>query len=203
MKKASVLFLAMAALAVTACSPAEEGEKEEEVVEVNYTLDVANSSLKWEVPNEHQGTVNISEGSLSMKGEELTSGSFKIDMTTIKSTDLEEPLAGVLAGHIMGTMPDENHPVDMFFNIPEFPTVGVTLGSYNDGKLGLTLDILGQELKQDVEVSLSADDKGASLKGDFKLDLSSLGMPGLQPDPETGEGIDPEVLFQLDVKLNK
>ncbi len=137
-----------------------------------------------------------------MEGSELTSGSFTIDMNTIKSTDLEEPKAGYLAAHLMGTAPDEKHPVDMFFNTPKFPTVTVTLGEYKVGKLGLTINILGKELKQDVAVKLMNDDNGASIKGDFALDMNSLEIPGLQPGPD-GSQINPSIDFKLNVKLNK
>ncbi|NRA13359.1 MAG: hypothetical protein HRT57_15545, partial [Crocinitomicaceae bacterium] len=89
------------------------------------------------------------------------------------------------------------------FNTPAFPTVGVTLGDYSDGTLELTLDILGQTLKQTVGAKVSADDNGASIKGSFELDLSSLGIMLLMPDPETGEGISPSVKFDLNVALTK
>ena len=204
MKKLGFLFIAAVALTAVSCSgETEENEGQEAKVEtVTYTLDAANSTLAWD--NEpHSGLVSISEGSMTMEDGMLTSGSFKIDMNTITSTDLEEPKATYLAGHLMGTMPDEDHPVNLAFNAPAFPYVGVTLGKYSDGNLELTLDILGQELKQTVAAKVSADDNGASIKGSFELDLTSLGIMLLQPDPETGEGISPSIKFELNAALTK
>lgn len=204
MKKIRIALFASLAVIATSCSTTET---EQEIVEpTTYSLDKEASSLEWAAnmgPDYgHTGTVEISEGTIEMEGSELTSGSFTIDMNTIKSTDLEEPKAGYLAAHLMGTAPDEKHPVDMFFNTPKFPTVTVTLGEYKGGKLGLTINILGKELKQDVAVKLMNDDNGASIKGDFALDMNSLEIPGLQPGSD-GSQINPSIDFKLNVKLNK
>lgn len=206
MKKANVLFLALASVAIVGCSETTETE-EPKVEQVTYTLDEANSSLEWKAgmgPEYfHVGTVKITEGNLVMAGDELVEGSFTIDMNTIESTDLDSVKKTYLAGHLTGTMPDENHPVDMFFNTPKYPTVKVTLGDYKDGKLGLTLNIIGKELKTTVPVVVKADENGASLKGKFSIDFSSLGMPGLQPNPEDGSAINPEFEFNLNAVLTK
>ena len=196
------MITAVALTAVSCSAEAEESEEEGKVEAVTYTLDTANSTLNWNHA-EHQGTVLISEGLLTMEGAKITSGTFKIDMSTIASTDLAEPKATYLAGHLTGTMPDEKHPVNLAFNTPAFPNVVVTLGKYSDGNLQLTLDILGQELKKTVAATIMAKDKGASIKSSFELDLSSLGIMLLMPDPETGEAISPSVKFDLNVALTK
>ncbi len=204
MKKIRFLMIATVALTAVSCSTeADENEEEKEKVEaVTYTLDASKSTLTW-AHAEHQGTVSISEGSMTMEGKKLSSGSFKIDMNSIASTDLAEPKATYLAGHLTGTMPDEEHPVNLAFNAPAFPNVGVTLGDYSDGNLELTLDILGQELKKTVPAKISVNENGASIKSSFELDLSSLGIMLLMPDPETGEGISPMVKFELHAALTK
>lgn len=204
MKKLGIVLFASLAVIATSCSSTET---EQDVVETTtYTLDKEATTLEWAAnmgPDYgHKGFVEITEGSLEMEGESLKSGSFTIDMNTIKSTDLEEPKATYLASHLKGTAPDEQHPVDMFFNTPKFPTVGVTLGEYKNGKLGLTLSILGQELKQDVAVKIKNDEKGASIKGDFAIDFNSLEILGLQPQ-EDGSQINPAIDFKLNVKLKK
>lgn len=205
MKKIGILLFASLAVITTSCSSTTETE--ETVVETTtYNLDKENSTLGWAAnmgPDYgHKGFVDITEGSIEMEGETLKSGSFTIDMNTIKSTDLEEPKAGILASHLKGTAPDEDHPADLFFNTPKFPTVKVTLGEYKDGKLGLTLDIVGKKLTQEVPVKLTHDENGASIKGDFALDMNSLEIPGLQPGPD-GSQINPEIDFQLNVALKK
>jgi len=208
MKKLGTFFIASVALIAVSCSSAEDAQEEVVAVEaITYSIDTTNSSLAWAAnmgPDYgHEGLVDITEGSIVMEGEALTSGSFTIDMNTIRSTDLEEPKATYLAAHLMGTAPDEDHPADLFFNTLAFPSVSVTLGDYTDGKLGLTLTILGKELEQDVAVELTSDENGASIIGDFALDLNSLEIPGLQPNPEDGSQINPAIDFKLNVALTK
>lgn len=203
MKKINLFLFAALGLAAVSCS----GTAEETVETSKYTLDKKASSLEWAASMSpeygHTGTVNITEGTIEMEGDVLKTGTFTIDMNTIKSTDLEEPKAGYLNAHLMGTAPDEDHPVDLFFNTPKYPTVTVTLGEYKKGKLTLTLDILDKKLTQEVAVKLTSDDKGASIKGDFALDFASLNIPGLQPNPEDGSGINPAIDFKLNVVLKK
>jgi len=204
MKKIGIILFASLAVIATSCSTTAT----EEVVETTtYNLDKANSSLGWAANMSpeygHTGFVDITEGTIEMEGDVLKSGSFTIDMNTIVSTDLEEPKASALASHLKGTAPDEMHPVDLFFNTPKYPTVKVTLGEYNNSKLELTLDILGKKLTQEVAVKLTTNEKGASLKGDFALDLNSLEIPGLQPNPEDGSQINPAIDFKLNVALKK
>lgn len=207
MKKIGILFMAATALTVASCSSSDEATEDEVKVEaVTYKLDAANSSITWKgqmsADYGHSGTVQMSEGSITMEGEELTSGSFTVDMNTIDDTSLEAPKSDYLSGHLMGTMVDEDHPVDLFFNVPKFPNVEVTLGDYKDGNLAIKLNILGQSLEQNVAVTLSADDNGASIKGSFSLDLESLGIPGFQAN-EDGSQISPTIEFDLNVAMTK
>ncbi|HCS21656.1 MAG TPA: hypothetical protein DIW47_14045 [Bacteroidetes bacterium] len=61
---------------------------------VTYAIDPAQSSVKWfgekKITGSHNGTVQLTNGSLSFEGENLTAGNFTIDMTTIKDLDLPE-----------------------------------------------------------------------------------------------------------------
>lgn len=212
MKTIGTLFMASAALLAVSCSSPETAEDNTQVVEATtYSINSEASSLIWAAnmgpEYGHNGSVTITEGTMTMEGDELKSGAFTIDMNTIKNIDLveagEEGKATYLEGHLTGNIVDEDHPVDLFFNTPQFPTAQVTLGEYKDGKLNLTLSILGKEITQDVAVALSHDENGASIKGDFTLDLTSLEVPGLQPDPEDGSQINPVIDFKLNAVLVK
>ena len=207
MKKFGILLMAAGALSFTSCTETVTTEEENVEVEVlTYSLDTENSTLAWTgtmTPEYfHTGTVNFKSGSITMEGESLTEGSFVMDMTSIKNTDLEDKgKAQYLQGHLTGTIVDEDHPVDMFFNTEKYPTVEVKLGEYKDGKLTTTLMILGSELTQDIAVTLSADDNGASIKGKFSMDFSSLAIPGLAQMEEGS--ISPIIEFDLNVMLTK
>ena len=174
---------------------------------VVYTLNAESSSLNWKGMMSpeyfHVGTVTLSEGSLTTEDGTIKEGSFTVDMTSIRNTDLEEPKSGYLEGHLKGTIVDENNPVNSFFNTPEFPTVTVTVGNYEEGNLETTLNILGKELTQSVPVSFKPSEEGAIIEGAFSMDFTSLQIPGLQPNPETGESISPNIEFELKLVLRK
>lgn len=208
MKKSGILFLAAAAFTVASCSSeaTTEGEEEVKVEEVTYKLDQANSSISWKggmsADYFHAGTVQFSEGSITMAGEELKSGSFTVDMNSIDDTSLEAPKSDYLSAHLMGTMPDEDHPVNMFFNTPEFPNATVTLGDYKDGSLAITLTVVGISITQNVDATISANDAGASIKGSFSLDLASLNAPGFQTQAD-GSAISSLIEFDVEAILKK
>lgn len=208
MKNKGLLLMAAVAISAASCSTDATVEENVEVEAVTYTLDKENSSLAWHGEKNadygHDGTVMFSEGSMTMTGEELTSGSFVVDMSTIANTDIEEAeKAEGLVRHLKGLDDNDYHKPEDFFNIPLFPEVKVELGDYSDGVLAITLDIMGKTLTQDVAVELSANDEGASIKGKFDLDLKSLEIPGFQVDPESGEGISPVIAFDLNLALTK
>ncbi len=198
-----------ATVLLAACTAETEVTEDQDVAPevVAYTLDAENSSIEWKGMMSpeyfHVGTIMASEGSIEMTDGEFSGGSMTIDMTSIKNTDLEEEKGTYLVGHLQGTMPDEDHPVDMFFNTPAHPEATVTLGEYNDGKLSVTFNVVGKEFTQDVDVAMKSDDNGASIGGNFSVDMSSLMLPGLQPNPETGEGINPSVEFTIDLAFKK
>lgn len=68
-----------------------------------YNVDPNASVIAWtgyKVTGKHTGTVKVKSGNLLMDNGKLTGGSFEIDMTTIKCTDLEGEYADKLVGHL-------------------------------------------------------------------------------------------------------
>jgi clan AA aspartic protease (TIGR02281 family) len=56
-------------------------------------INVTNSKIYWigrKVSGQHQGTLELSDGTLIFKGKKLTGGTFTVDMTTIVVTDLRQ-----------------------------------------------------------------------------------------------------------------
>lgn len=215
MKKASVLFLAATALFVASCTSSDdttttdEESGKEEVQEVTYSLDAGSASLEWhgEMNPEygHDGTVAITEGSVTMMGEDLKTGSFKIDMNSITVTDesMEDDKKGYLAAHLKGTAPDEDHPQNMFWDTPNYPAATVTLNSFEDGQLDMTMNVIGKEVNKTVPATIKMDGDKMMIMGDFSIDFSDMGIPGFMTNPDTGEGISPNVDFSLNLTLSK
>lgn len=57
----------------------------------DLNVDLAKSSLKWtgkKIGGAHNGQISLKEGSMKIAENQITSGTFVIDMTTITCTDL-------------------------------------------------------------------------------------------------------------------
>lgn len=81
-----------------------------------YNVDTNSSVIVWtgyKVTGKHTGTVKIKNGNLTLDNGVLTGGSFDIDMTSIKDTDLEGEWAEKLVGHLKS---------DDFFGVAGHPT---------------------------------------------------------------------------------
>ena len=206
MKTIGIMLMGALVLLTTACSTNEESTIES----TTYTLHTDETTLTWSAnmgPNYgHTGTISVSEGSMVMHEDDLIEGSFTIDMNSLKNTDLieagEVDKAGYLVGHLKGTMVDENHPADLFFNVPIFPTTTVSLGEYNDGELALTISTLGKEITQKVPMKIVQDEHGATITGDFSVDFTKIEIPGLRPNDD-GSQINPIIDFKLDLLMTK
>lgn len=84
-------------------------------------VNTAASHVTWigsKPAGKHNGTIAISGGDISLKGNEIVAGKFTIDITSLKSLDMEEgsEYYGKLVGHLMsGDFFDaENHPEATF-----------------------------------------------------------------------------------------
>lgn len=124
MKKIQFFLLAIAtSLLMTACTDnAATAGQAEQVAEAgstsaSYKVNTAESKLEWhgeKLAYGHSGVIAITEGSLSMEGDNVTAGNFTVDMKTIEevgASDAES--AAKLAGHLMS--PD-------FFDVETYPS---------------------------------------------------------------------------------
>ena len=95
---------------------AEEAKKRAEASGDNYELVIHESELKWrgsKPGGEHYGTVQITEGTLSLDNGFITSGSFSFDMNTIICEDLSDPgMNARLVNHLKS---------EDFFYVQEYP----------------------------------------------------------------------------------
>lgn len=112
-------MIAVAAFA-TACNNSTETAETTEVttaVEAGEAtvLALSESTVKWtgkKLTGEHFGKINISEGSLFVDGDQLSGGSFTIDMNTITVEDLTDAAQNKdLTDHLFS---------EDFFNVAQF-----------------------------------------------------------------------------------
>lgn len=87
-----------------------------------YTVATDVSKVMWEGSKPvgtHNGTVNISEGTVIVDGDAIVGGSFTLDMNSIVVLDLEGDEKGYLETHLKGL---DDKKADDFFNVNMYPT---------------------------------------------------------------------------------
>lgn len=126
-----ITFLMLTVSMFVACKNTKgEDAKVSEKVETSskaegktYTVATDVSKVMWEgskPTSSHNGTVNISEGTVIVNGDAVVGGSFTLDMNSIANLDIEdEGKRAYLESHLKG-MGDDN--ADDFFNVKKYPT---------------------------------------------------------------------------------
>jgi polyisoprenoid-binding protein YceI len=108
--------------------------------QTTFEANPAKSTLKWlakKVTGQHDGTVAVKSGSLTVNGGELTGGNFVLDMTTIKVADIaDEGTNAKLVGHLNS---------DDFFSVEKHKeaTFTITKVVARKGNDGSTHEITG------------------------------------------------------------
>lgn len=124
--KQTGLFLAAAMIMFSCNKPSDtvettEAQEAAEATGSTLNLDVASSTIAWtgyKPAGKHFGKIPASSGSLAVKGDAITGGTFTFDITGLKIEDMEESNEnyGKLWGHLQS--PDffdaANHPQATF-----------------------------------------------------------------------------------------
>jgi len=84
--------------------------------------DPSATQITWtgkKLGKEHFGTISLKDGFIHIDNNAITGGEFLVDMTTIKSTDIEdEKMNGMLVGHLKS---------DDFFGVEKYPASKLVL----------------------------------------------------------------------------
>lgn len=167
------------ALSMIACGGAEKkpeavAEKApvEEVVEAKeMAVNTAESKVMWEGNMlglySHSGTLNITEGMITLKGDQITAGSFTVNVKSMTPTDSaygEENTAEMLVGHL--SSPD-------FFAVDSFPTASFVIKSADAATKTVTGDLTvrgttNEETIENVEINAEAGEASGTLTFDRK-----------------------------------
>lgn len=147
-----------------------------------FSVDPAASTLKWEGNMVavggvslygHHGTINISEGMVTVENGKITSGMVSVDMTSIRPMDdnyeeKEGKTADDLVGHLSS---------DDFFNVSEYPNARLDITGMEDGNLKGDLTVRGNTNPVTIE-NISVKDGGDGTmmaSGEFKIDRQKYG----------------------------
>jgi len=135
-----------------------------------YEITPQNSEFRWvgkKVTGQHNGTI-LSRGKATFDNGQLSEGSFEIDMTTIKVTDIKDPESNA-------DLTDHLHSAD-FFDVKTFPKAGFKisnskmLNEQGVHKFVGSLTMKGKTTDVTGEYKLSEIDGAHMLEGGFTFD---------------------------------
>jgi polyisoprenoid-binding protein YceI len=105
-----------------AASTTEAGTVNKVESAATYKVNAAASKVMWEgykPTGTHNGTINVTEGTVDIKDGKLAAGKFVMDMNSITSLDLTGDNKASLESHLKGM---EDAKADDFFNVRQYPT---------------------------------------------------------------------------------
>lgn len=145
--------------------------------EVKLMIDPAASKVSWSGEMlgiySHDGLVNIKEGSVNLKDGKVVSGSFTMDMTSIKPTDANYTAekghtTADLIGHL--SSPD-------FFDVANNPTSTFVITSVNGTTASGNLTLRGKTNPETIEVtSIALDGQNVKMMGKMKFNRQNYGV---------------------------
>lgn len=111
-------------------------------------LNVNKSKLKWtgkKVTGEHWGYIDLKSGTLTLKSDKITGGTFTIDMNSLVCEDLESPEWNQkLVGHLKS---------DDFFSVDKFPVATLKIKestSFKNGEAEVKADLTIKGITEEI-----------------------------------------------------
>ena len=132
----------------------------------NVAVNTEKSTIAWhgeKIGGEHDGTIDLKSGELTIENEAITSGNFVVDMTSIKNRDIEDAgYKAKLEGHLKS---------DDFFGVEKFPTSKLVItkaSKFENGtaKVQADLTIKGKTEEVTFDMVQAGDNYTAELKID-------------------------------------
>ncbi|MBK9177128.1 MAG: YceI family protein [Flavobacteriales bacterium] len=189
--KSTVLSVAALALLFVACGPSDaEREaarmkaKEDSLAafaaaEHVYAVDAANSQLQWTGTmlgiKKHRGVVSIAEGKFSLKGGQVISGSFNVDLNTIAALDSAYAPDGSPQGTRANLIGHLKSPA--FFDVANYPQASFEVTGV-DGNTALgTFTVRGKSDTEKVTDIVVTEENGvAKVTGKLAFDRQKYGV---------------------------
>lgn len=181
MNKRITLFSSIAlAVVIASCGNEQKPAEETTAViattgeETTYSINNDSTSrVLWKGVmlgvKEHTGTANFSEGKLTAKGNQLTGGTFTVDMNSIKVTDKNyDEKSGYGVNKFLGHIASAD-----FFDVANNPSATFTITSVNGNEATGTLKIRGKEnveTLKDISISITENNGTISAKGTLTFD---------------------------------
>ncbi len=134
------------------------------------SINVSNSGIEWvgkKITGQHSGTLQFSRGYITLNGDQITGGSFTVNMNSVAVTDLEGKGKTNLEGHLKS---------DDFFGVAKYKTA--TLIIKKAKKVGSIYKISGDlTIKgKTSSISFEATLKGNNFTSSLKVDRTKYGI---------------------------
>jgi len=136
-----------------------------------YTVDTAASQIMWEgskPTGKHNGTIQLSSGTIHLNDGNVEAGEFVIDMNSITDEDLEGDDKANLEAHLKGTV--EGKEGD-FFNVKEFPNARFEMTGIENNMVRGNLTVKDKTNAIEFPATVTMDGDKMMLKSEtFKID---------------------------------
>ncbi|NCA84403.1 MAG: YceI family protein [Clostridia bacterium] len=138
----------------------------------NYVADAKKSNIKWICGN-HNGTIKIKKGDLTLADGKITKGSFEINMDSITDIDIDYELMRLTLENIIRSID--------YFDAEHYPVSRFTITKVNPGgnKQIITGDLQAKDQKHPVTFPATVSIQGNTLRATsdkFKIDRTRWGL---------------------------
>ena len=183
MKNIFPIFAAIALMSLISCGSEDGANTNESTSGVSnaemsiYTVDKKQSRIKWQGEligaYGHEGTLNVSDGSFSVAGNEVVSGTITLDMNSIIAADRNyDPNSGQTKEALLADFSSPD-----FFDVEDHPTATFTIITAGNGSVGGDLTICGvSNYIKIAKLSVEAFEDGVSVGGAFTFNRQDFGV---------------------------
>jgi polyisoprenoid-binding protein YceI len=190
---------------------ATEAQEVEQTTGATYAADITQSKVEWvgtKPVGKHHGTINITEGTLTVAGNAVTGGKYVLDMNSIVADDQDAEGNGKLTGHLKS---------EDFFNIAAHPTGTFEITSIAEGIADTTnlvmkdathtvtgnLTLKGVTKSITFPAKIVVSDNNVTADANFNIDRTQWGIVYGNDKSLGDKFIRPEVNLQLHVVANQ
>lgn len=134
-------------------------------------INTNDSKIHWlakKVTGQHDGFINLIDGSLELDDEQITGGTFTVDMTSINVADLTGEYKEKLEGHLKS---------DDFFSVEQFPKSTLKITKANQKMANhyeMTADLTIKGITHPVTFEMHVEGDSANTK--FMIDRSKYNV---------------------------
>lgn len=168
---------------------------------VKFTVDPNATTLAWvakKVTGQHNGTIKVTGGDITIEGVKVKAGNFTIDMNSMVILDLQGGSNEKLLGHLKS---------DDFFSVAKFPTTSFVLTSVTQ-KSGSTYTVKGKltikGITQDIEFPAEIGFNGKTMTAKAKITVDRTKFDIKYRSSNFFEGLGDKAIyddFELDLNL--